>query len=80
MLALLQQSYLDSEPDLTPVVLILTHLLPVLTPALMLSLLRQRDALRAASGAGTSICKCGLTDVTGLICYSKSVSRLSVFT
>ena len=51
MLAL-HQSYLDSEPDLTPMVLILTHHLPVLTPALMLSLLRQRDALRAASGAG----------------------------
>ena len=49
-------SHLDSKPDLTAVVLVLADDLPVLTPGLVLPLVRQRDALLAPGGAVTSIC------------------------
>ena len=52
-------SHLDSKPDLTAVVLVLADDLPVLTPGLVLRLVRQRDALLAPGGAVTSICNEG---------------------
>ena len=72
-------SYLDSEPDLAAVVLVLTADLPVLTLALVLRLPGQRGALRATGGAVTSICKCGLTGVTRLICYTRLFLALSFY-